>query len=460
MPIVGHGWDWRGIARGSWVAQKAITSTAQPFPGTTKPMIRQLHCLAILCIASGAIAAEITLDDALRLAKERNGTVVAAYLDVKSAQSSVRQAKSSFLPSVTPRFSWSDDRVEIYSGPGVSSRSSGSNLDIAATWKVLDSGQRQFRLASAQASALGEEAGALLTLRNQLVAVTQNFYDSLRAKELLRVQQAQFDRATLILNQTKARAEVGDIAKKDILQAEADQLNAQVSLLGAQNDVKTSLTALKTTIGWGTSDGKLELKEEAVPAMTAYEGTLDELITQALANRPDLIAARRGLDSQRYAVRIAKADAGLDLSVDATYNHSFYRYDTGRSGLGLSISFPLYDGGSSRENVRQRELAYESARVRLGQSELDVRGDVEQAYYTYDTNVARLAASQKALEAARKNFEAASRSQALGASSLIEVQLAQTSLVTAEVNAVQAVYDALISEVRLRLAIGVPLRGE
>lgn len=423
-------------------------------------MLRKTICLALLCITTGAMAAEITIDEALRLAKERNGTVVAAYLDVLSAQSQVRSARGAFYPSIRPRFSYNDDRFESFSGPDLSSRSSGGSADISASWRILDSGQRQFSLASAQAGALGEEANALLTLRNQLFTVTQNFYDSLRAEELLRVQQAQFDRATLILNQTKARAEVGDIARKDILQAEADQLNAQVSLLGAQNDVKTTLTALKTNIGWTPADGTLELKEEEPPAMTAFEGSLDDLISQALANRPDLIAARRGLDSQRYAVRIAKADAGLDLSVDANYTQTLYRHNTGRSGLGLVVSFPLFDGGISRENVRQRELSYEAARVRLNQSELEVRGDVEEAYYTYDTNVARLAASQKALEAARKNFEAASRSQALGASSLIEVQLAQTSLVTAEVNAVEAVFDALISEVRLRLAIGAPLPGE
>lgn len=416
--------------------------------------------LAMLSAVATSYAAEVSLDEALRLAKERNGTVVAAYLNLLGAQSAVRQAKGSYLPTVTPRLTWDEVRNEQFTGTSINSSRSGSTVDVSASWRLLDNGQRQYTLASSRASATAEEASALLTLRNKLFEVTQNYYDALRAVELLRVQQAQFERTDLILKQTRARAEVGDIAKKDILQAEADQLNSRVSVLGAQNRVKTSLTSLKANIGWSEADGSLELIAQPAPNLKAFELKLDEAIAQALERRPDLLASRRQLDAQRYSVKLAKADAGLDYTVDATFVRSFARDVSNRSGLGLVVSFPLFDGNRTKEIVRQRELSYDASKARLVQSERDVRGTVEQAYVTYETNLLRLEASQAALAAARKNFEAASRSQALGAASLVEVVQAQASLVTAEVNAVEAVYDALISEAQLRLAIGDPVRGE
>ena len=422
--------------------------------------LRFIYSLAALAATLPAFAVELTLDEALRLAKERNGGVLAAQFNLESARSAVRSSRGAFLPVVTPTLRFDENETNQYTGSSFDSTRSGSSIDIAASWRLLDSGQRQFTLASSRALALAEEANALLTLRNTLFFVTENYYNALRSVELLRVQRAQFDRADLILKQTRARAEVGDIARKDILQAEADQLNARVSVLTAESRVKTSLTTLKANIGWEERDGRPELVANTNPDLKPFEMTLDESIRQALARRPALLASRQQLESQRYSERIARAEAGLDYTVDATFVRSFAPDVSNRSGLGLVVSFPLFDGARSKEALRQRELAVSASRVRLVQSERDVRGTVEVAYTEYEQNLLRLEASQAAVIAAQKNFEAASMSQALGAATLVEIVQAQATLITAEVNAVEAVYDLLISEAQLRLAIGSPVRGE
>ncbi len=422
--------------------------------------LRFIYSLVALVATLPAFAVELTLDEALRLARERNGGVLAAQFNLESARSAVRASRGAFLPVVTPTLRFDENETNQYTGSSFDSSRSGSSIDIAASWRLLDNGQRQFNLASNRALALAEEANALLTLRNTLFIVTENYYNALRSTELLRVQRAQFDRADLILKQTRARAEVGDIARKDILQAEADQLNARVSVLTAESRVKTSLTTLKANIGWEERDGRPELVANTNPDLKPFEMTLDESVRQALARRPDLLASRQQLESQRYSEQIARAEAGLDYTVDATFVRSFAPDVSNRSGLGLVVSFPLFDGARSKEALRQRELAVSASRVRLVQSERDVRGTVEVAYTEYEQNLLRLEAAQAAVVAAQKNFEAASKSQAAGAANLVEVVQAQASLVTAEVNAVEAVYDLLISEAQLRLAIGSPVRGE
>ncbi len=422
--------------------------------------LRFIYSLVALAATIPAFAVELTLDEALRLAKERNGGVLAAKFNLESARSAVRASRGAFLPVVTPTLRFDENEVNQYTGSSFDSTRSGSSIDIAASWRLLDNGQRQFNLASNRALALAEEANALLTLRNTLFFVTENYYNALRSTELLRVQRAQFDRADLILKQTRARAEVGDIARKDILQAEADQLNARVSVLTAESRVKTSLTTLKANIGWEERDGQPELVANTEPDLKPFEMTLDESVRQALARRPDLLVSRQQLESQRYSERIARAEAGLDYTVDATFVRSFAPDVSNRSGLGLVVSFPLFDGARSKEALRQRELAVSASRVRLVQNERDVRGTVEVAYTEYEQNLLRLEASQAAVVAAQKNFDAASRSQALGAATLVEIVQAQATLITAEVNAVEAVYDLLISEAQLRLAIGSPVRGE
>jgi outer membrane protein len=89
-----------------------------------------------------------------------------------------------------------------------------------------------------------------------------------------------------------------------------------------------------------------------------------------------------------------------------------------------------------------------------------VTAEVEATVKEYTQNALLLEASNLALEAAQLNYNAASEAQRLGASDLIEVLTAQVTLVTAETNRVQALYDLLISEVRLDLVVGDPLPGE
>lgn len=410
--------------------------------------------------ASWAMAQPLSLDQALALAKERNGTILAARLNVAASRSSVAQARASFLPTVTPTFRYDTSRVEQYTGTAINRNSAGSSLDVTASWTLLDSGQRRFNLANREASLSAQEATALQTLRSQLFTVTQRFYEAQRSQELLRVQKAQLERAELVLKQTRARADVGDIARIEVLQAEADQLNAQVAVLEAESRVKATLANLKAIIGWEESSEPLSLAGTPEFVPVSIDAGLNALIQSALENRADLIASRRQLQAQRFSVRLAQADAGISLSVQTGYTRSFERDVFNRSSASLVASFPLFDGRRSREEVRQARLTAEAAEARLVQDERDVRGEVEEAFNTYSQNVLRLRAAQAALEAARKNFEAASRSQALGSGNLIQVVQAQTSLVTAEVNAVQAVFDALVSDVRLKLAIGSPLPGE
>jgi len=96
----------------------------------------------------------------------------------------------------------------------------------------------------------------------------------------------------------------------------------------------------------------------------------------------------------------------------------------------------------------------------LEQAQRVVRAEIEAAYVELKTNAERLQAAQTALDAAKKNYEAAVDSQKAGAYDLLQVITAQLSLVTAESNEIQAMYDYRISDVNLRLVTGRPIPGE
>lgn len=422
---------------------------------------------AVLALAAAALpaSAQLTLTEALATAKANNGTVRAAYLAHRAAQADTKAAFAAFLPTLTPTVRQENGRLENHTGLG----RGGTTIDttdasVVANWLLIDSGSRATSYRQAQISRDQAEYDALDTLRGVLFQVHQAFFNALRAQELLAVQSASVHRAKEILDRATLSEEVGAGAKKDILQARADYLNAQVNEIAARNQVNTTRSTLWALIAYGGPELPELVQPEWTPAPAPSDDTqasqLGTLVEQALRERADLKAVRARNMLADQSVRAARIDSGIDFSLSAQYNKSFSESVFDRSGLVFQASFPLYDGSRSRERLRSAELAREAQREVYLQSERNARSEVESAYKEFAQNSVRVPAAREALEAARLNYKAATEARQEGAGELIEELTAQVSLATAESNYVQALYDLLVSDARLRLVTGQPLPGE
>ncbi len=421
--------------------------------------IRIVTVASVVALALSGFADTLSLREAIELAKRNNGLVAAAFKDYESARSAVREARSAFFPTVTPAYSWFDGD----DGTGFARRTSGfslNDLSIDTRWLLLDAGQRQYNLARARNLADASEQSTLWTLRQTLFSVTQQYYDVLRATELMRVAASEIERTKQILDSIKKRVEVGDLAAKEILQAEADYANAIVNQIVRKNQVSTSTAALKAVIGWPSDEPMLELVPPESFEPTLSDLTLTDAVARGLESRPDLEDSRKRQQASRYSLLTAEQNASIDWTLSLSYAKNFEPGDTYGRALTFLISFPLFDGGFSRERVRQTKLGYEAGNLRLDQQARNVRSEIESVYLSWQQNHERLTASQAALRAAELNFKAATESQAAGAGTILEVTNARSALVTAETNYVQAVYDYLISEVQLKLVMGAPVPGE
>jgi len=418
--------------------------------------------LATLTSAS-AQDRSLTLAQAIDLAKRRNGTIQAAILDVASAKSRVRETFGAFLPSVIPSYEYDTRRSELFTGPfrGRSGDVTHST-QVAANWRILDSGQREWAYQASRRSAEATAASASQTLRSILFTVNQQFFDALRAQELLRVASAQVERASKIQDQTQAQIDVGAAAKKDILQVRADRLNAEVSRLSAENQSSITEASLKATIGFEEKEELGNLVAEAEPSSFPEPESLEEAIKSGLAQRPDLVALRKRRDAQQYFVRTAEREATYTWTLDATLSRSFSEEVSDFRGLTFLVSLPLFDGHRSKEAARQQRLALMAQDAELVQAEREARADIESAHALLRQDIRRVAAAKLAKEAAQLNYDAALESQRLGAegTDIITVLTAQVSLVTAESNYVEALYDYFISDVRLKLVTGRTMPGE
>jgi outer membrane protein len=402
----------------------------------------------------------LSVDEAIALAIENNGNIRNALLQAKSSRTFVREAFGLFLPRLDAQYRYFDQGSSTFTGAGrgdlVVSR---NDFNVIADWQWLDSGQRSLNLRSAQRNVLSADYSALNTLRLVLFDVQVRYYEALRSQELLRVAVAQVERAEQILEQTRARVEVGEAARKEILQAEADLGNARVAQLTAENRVATSFAALESTIGWQLPQSPVLVAEDE-DAFSLPEQSVDDVVAQALAERPELNARRESIESLKLDLRRAQINRGVTVQGNLRFQRSFGRDVFNNRQLELLASIPLFDAFQLSQPIQRVSIAIEQQEALLQQDELSVIEEVKSSYALLLQDARRIEAARVAVAAARLNFESASEAQRLGAADILEVLTAQVTLVTAESNLIQALYDALISEARLRLASGKPVRGE
>ncbi len=420
-------------------------------------------CLAGSIVGIANAQDTLTLSEALHLARLNNGNIKAASLDVRAAGARVNQARSAFLPTVTPFAEYNNRRSTTDTSLGNAiSKFDGVTTGVNASWNILDAGQREFSLLSSRRSEDALRFDSMQTLRRTLTTVHQQYYEALRAQELLRVAQSQVDRTQKIYDQAEfgARPEIGSVAKKDVYQAQADLLNSKVELLRVKNLTATSLSDLKATIGWDRQAELPTLEKVAEPASYEQPEDKDKVVSTGIQERADLRAARKRIESQEFNVKRADRDAGFGFDLDLNYSRNFSPNEDDNRNLTLMVTYPLFDGGRLREAAREQKFSLQASRAALVQTEREARAEIESAYAQYTQNIERVKAAKQALEAAQVNYDAAIAAQREGANDVIEVLTAQVSLVTAESNYIEATYDFYISDVNLRLVTGKTIPGE
>lgn len=398
------------------------------------------------------LSAPLTLDQAIQIALTNQPQIFIARSQVTSSKARVTQAESSFFPQIEPSYTYSNQTSRV------NSRSTNTESDVTQIQLrqlVFNMGKREENVAQSRKLLRSTEFNLMDTRQRVILNVTNAYLELLRRKELVKVEQASVERAKTTLEFTKASVEVGASPRKDILQAQADLDNAQVRLSQAQNNVQIAQVSLKNAMGILTNaviltpDTPLER-----PSMHPDPRTSVDYLQLAFDMRPDFKSDLLAIEANKHSVKIANINAGLLVEANLTQG---YRFDPDRGENRTFIttfSYPLFDAGLTRSQVRQAKASLEQSQQQLELTRQSIQLEVEQAYLLREEARLRIAASEAALKAARENFEAAREAQKEGAGTILDVITAQTQLVTAETNAVQAVFDFYIADARLKRATG------
>ena len=418
--------------------------------------------------ASAQTPRVLTLEEALRIAREQQPQIRQARFLTEAAYARADQARSGLLPQVSATAGYQKTTANFIARPGAvpgtaATTNSGSRLSffnffnssISANQLIWDFGQTSGRYKAAKM--LGEaqennERSVSLQIDNTLRAA---FFLARANRELVVVAQEAADNFGNHLEQIQGFVEVGTRPEIDLAQARADLANARSQLIDAQNNYLIAKAQLNQAMGViGPTD--YEVADESLAPVSGEESPLDALSNEAMKGRPELVALDEQIRAQLQTVSAIKGAYGPTLDATAGATQGGTRIDDlgWNLSVGVTLTWQIYQGGFTTAQVHEAEATAGQLAAQLDLLRQQVRFDVEQASLAVRAAKAVIEADRETVVNARDRLRLAEGRYETGVGSAIELGDAQVALTTAEAQTVQAENRLSTARAQLLRALG------
>lgn len=470
---------------------------------------------------------QVSADEAVRLALENNLGIQAARLSPQAQALALAQTRANYAPTLfsnTRKNSSSNPPSNFLSGSNfVTNGGFRSNAGIAQQLKwgggsyqvSLDGGRnttsdptdpfnprlssnmnvnytqpllRNFTIdPTRQQIALAQKQSEIVDvqLQQQITQTSRNvrnaYYDLVGAIGQLEVARASLQLAQQQLKDNQTKVEVGTMAPIDIIEAQAEVSQREEAVIVNEAQIKTLEDSLRTLVMNPLQPDfwTARLVPTEQPQLAARAMDVDAAIRNALANRTDLLQARKQLDQTDITIKFARNQRLPGVNAVVNYGlqgvggtRTIYDDASGfpvasgtaarsfgdalRDVLGndfktwsleLQVSYPIgqsaADAGLAQSRVqRQQDVAM------LQQLETQVVASVRDAARQVDTSLKRVEATKRAREFAERRYEAEQKRMTVGLSTTFQLFQAQRDLSNqkqAELNAIIAYNRALVN---------------
>ena len=111
------------------------------------------------------------------------------------------------------------------------------------------------------------------------------------------------------------------------------------------------------------------------------------------------------------------------------------------SMVGLSLSIPIFSGGSKFYKIKQTRNSIEQLSLQREDTQRNLQLAIKQYIDNMNTCVKRFDASQKGVEQAERGYMISQKRYDTGAGTLLEMNDSELALTQAKLNFNQAIYD-------------------
>ncbi|HEY5513917.1 MAG TPA: TolC family protein [Geomonas sp.] len=287
-------------------------------------------------------------------------------------------------------------------------------------------------------------------LSDTVAQVRGDYFKLYNLREQLEVKRTSLALADKILGETRGRVKAGVLPAMEILNAEFGSATREKEVIDAERAVRDQMDVLRLSLQLEDRTSDIVVADQ--PTRDNYVVSEPEALAQALANRPELAAQRVTLKIDELQRKVAKNRTLPDLTLNANlglsgfdphYNRSLEKtasVDYPAWGIGVQLSYPIGNRVAENDYIKSR-LALEQAQTQLQSLEAGIGNDVRAAIRLLRTSFKQLDVTARGRAFAEERLRAFQKKNAVGLATTKDVFDVENDLVTAKGNQIQALVD-------------------
>ncbi len=426
--------------------------------------MRKLLTLTVLLVPMALQAQDLsrpwTLQECLDWALEHNLTVKQGENTVAQQEIRLNTAKNAYFPTVS-----GSGGESVNFGRGLTSdntyttgaTTTNTSFSIGAGMNLFDGMARPNNIKLSQLN-LDAAVADLERARDDIrVAVAKAYVQVVYDYDILAVAREQVELDKQQVARLEAMVENGKASQAELSAQKATLAQSGYTLVQAENGLRNALLDLSQLLDFPSADG-FEVVKPEISVGDHLIARPEDIYAEAVERRPAVKAEKLRLDGTDLSIKIAKAGWSPTLSLSGGMGTSYYTSSNSlypQDGfwkqlshnfspyVGLSLSVPIFDRFSTRNNVRSAVLSRELQQITLDRTRQSLYKEIQQAHANALAAEAKYRSATEATAAAEDAFALATAKYENGKSSITEYNEARTRLAKARSDKAQAACEYL-----------------
>lgn len=417
----------------------------------------------IILLNFGAYSQEkLTLDQAIAIALEKNYDIQIAENNLEIADNNQDIKNSGFLPTVAVSAggNYSNNNAFVETQDGIEKSINGIetttyNASVGVNYVLYNGMNRKNNFDKLKKAYELANVQKQIGIDNTILEVYNYYYEIAKYTNNLNILKESFEISKNRLERINYQLEFGQKTSLDVLNAQVDVNNDSLNLINGQLAIDNAKRTLNYLLGFPVDQDFIVDDEVEINGLL----NLEQISTNMIDNNNSAKQFELNKEIANYDLKMSKSGWMPTVSTNVSYGLNngnygptslFARQNVSGLNTGLSLTWNVFDGGSTSTKVANAKIAMDNQEMYKNQLDLNLKKELANTWSNYMNQLAVINFEETNVEISNQNFLKTLEKYNLGQVNSTDFRQAQLNLINAKVNLSSARFEVKMLEVQLK----------